>query len=170
MPPEGKTPWLKTDFPLGNVNLYYQSKKPFISKSFLSRALDPKGSLLYFCKSHFLSHIPWPQKGAGRQLRAWKCRCQGTAGAGTALLFSTRVAADPPGSSSGTPLLPRRAPLPLLLRERGTGGLSPTVSIPQQEPVQQVRSLPPNSFLLRCSKPGALPFQDEAESTAPKWF
>lgn len=54
MPPEGKIPQHKADFPLGNVNLRYLSKKAFISKPFISRALDPKGSLLYFYKSHFL--------------------------------------------------------------------------------------------------------------------
>lgn len=117
MPPEGKTPRHKADFPLGNVNLYYQSKKPFISKSFLSRALDPKGSLLYFCKSHFLSHIPWPQKGAGRQLSALPSACpvplhhpaaaRALLGQRQPLFCSTMVAADPPASSSGTPLLPR---------------------------------------------------------------
>lgn len=65
MPPEGKKiPQHTADFPLGNVNLYYPSKKPFISKSFVSRALDPKGSLLYCYKSHFLYQNPAASEGS----------------------------------------------------------------------------------------------------------
>lgn len=186
MPPEGKTPRHKADFPLGNVKLYYQSKKPFISKSFPSRALDPKGSLLYFCRSHFL----WPQKGAGRQLSVFPSACSelevpALCPSTTPLLPGHCWGRDSPslqcqeGSRSqgqepwGLPCSPEsssapaRLHEPLLSRERGTEGQK--VPIPQQEPTGQVHSLVSDLFLLRCSKPGVLPFPAQAVSTAPRW-
>lgn len=125
MPPEGKTPRHKADFPPGNVKLYYQSKKPFISKSFPSRALDPKGSLLYFCRSHFL----WPQKGAGRQLSVFPSACSelevpALCPSTTPLLPGHCWGRDSPslqcqegsrsqGQDLGDSPAPQRAPLPL---------------------------------------------------------